>query len=297
MDAAALGRPLQVGAVTALNVGLALAVGATALLDRSRQDCMRLLQGGLALAFVGALALLWWQAAAMGDVPLDQAGGQILPVLRQSHFGHVWLVGVAALLVTVLLKRAAGSGPAAKQQLALAVPLAIFITARASMSHLSADGPLWLAIMDGIHLAATAAWTGIVFCGVVLLRPRALQRPQQLTALVDRLSTVATWALGAVAATGATMAYRRLDGTVPVNLGSEYLRWLAIKLFLVAAAAGLGAFNRFAVMPSFMPEGREGQPGRGAYGFARILMVEALVLLGVLVLAALLATSAPPTGA
>ena len=58
-----------------------------------------------------------------------------------------------------------------------------------------------------------------------------------------------------------------------------------MKLALVAIAVALGGFNRFAVMPSLPASWPR---------FARVLRVEAVVLLAALVAAAVLANGEPP---
>lgn len=294
MEAAALARLLQVAAVASLNLGTALSVGAAALLDQQRQTCLRLLRIGLGLLLAGDLLLVWCEAATMADVPLTEAAGEILPVLKQSHFGHGWLVGLAALLSAAVLTATKSMGG---KRWPFISALAVLVISRGSLSHLGSDGPSWAAVVDALHLAAMGIWAGIVFCGVVLLSRRRSIGSQLTSALLLRLSMIATGALGTVVLTGAAIAYMRLGGSLSAGLQSEYLRWLAVKLLLVATAAGLAAFNRFAVMPSLVATRRTHEHDEASTSrFAAVLRIEAVVLLGVLVLAALLATSAPPSG-
>ncbi len=95
--------------------------------------------------------------------------------------------------------------------------------------------------------------------------------------------------------TGAASAWRGLGGIENVA-GNPYGTLLLIKVGLVAGAAALGGLNRFTVMPALLS-------GLGASGpssedmhrrFARILHIEAVILVAVLLAAAFLSSTPPP---
>ena len=138
-----------------------------------------------------------------------------------------------------------------------------------------------------MHVLATGLWAGGVFAAALtVLRgaPDALDGARYAA----RLSTLATWALVGVALTGAAIAWHGLGGSLAPLAPAGELSWgvmLDVKLALVALAVALGGFNRLAVMPS-LPESLP--------RFARVLRMEAVVLLAALVAAAWLANGEPP---
>jgi len=95
--------------------------------------------------------------------------------------------------------------------------------------------------------------------------------------------------------TGIYAAWRSLGGFGNL-VGNPYGSTLMAKLLLVGAAAMLGGFNRFVVMPPWLARESAGNaaPERFPARFRRILWIEALVLLAVVVLAAWLASTSPP---
>lgn len=80
---------------------------------------------------------------------------------------------------------------------------------------------------------------------------------------------------------------------------NAYSSVLLSKLSLVAIAAVLGGFNRFFVMPSLLAGWRAPHVGaeQRLRRFRLVLRIEAIVLLAVLVAAAILSATPPPTAA
>ncbi|MEO6744241.1 MAG: hypothetical protein ABIN08_07140, partial [Caldimonas sp.] len=108
--------PLQIGAISALNVGLALLVGSLTVLfglrsGRSRwaSDRRSAAVGLFKIAAIwtlcAAIALLWTQAALMAEVPLFDAAEAVGQVLLETHFGHAWIAGIAALVMLIVTRR------------------------------------------------------------------------------------------------------------------------------------------------------------------------------------------------
>ena len=108
-------------------------------------------------------------------------------------------------------------------------------------------------------------------------------------------NTDAVTALAGIFITGLYASWRNLGGFGHL-LGNPYGNTLVAKLLLVGAAAMLGGFNRFFVMPPWLARESAGQaaPARLPARFRQILWIEGLVLLAVLVLAAWLASTPPP---
>ena len=299
-------------ATAVLNTAFAVAAGCLTSLwtlrrtnspwSRSKIDSLVVaLRTSLVICGLAFALLLWTEAAAMSEVPLLSAGGAIGDVLAHTHFGHAWILGSAALLVLASISnlREHWLGPS---RLMTAVGCALLFAASKSwMSHAGSSGQLLPFVIDWVHLVSVSIWAGAVFVAtaVVLRRPHpvGLGERSACAAFVEYLSAVATWSLVAVLVTGAFSAWRGLGGSTQALFSSTYGQILLAKLVLVALAVALGAHNRFVGMPPLLnglrlPQSSSPGPQQAFY---RVLFLESVVLVAVLVAAADLSTSAPPS--
>ncbi|QYF93070.1 CopD family protein [Massilia sp. PAMC28688] len=298
-----------------LNLALAVAVGAAmaamwlasgatpwSLAQLRRARPVRIGAAMAALAAMGSL--LPFVSAFMAEVPVAEAGDAMGAMLTDSHFGLAWRVGMGALLAAALAAAVPVSGQRLRN-LALVnlLVLAVALYSRSMVSHAAADGDLSVAIvLDWMHLCLISVWVGEVFiAGFVTLNgmvPDYAAGRAEAARYVEHLSSSATFALGGIFATGLFSAWHNLGGIAGLA-GNVYGSVLLFKLALVVLAALLGGFNRFIVMPSLLASLRE--PNAGApealRRFRLILRIEAPVLLAVLVAAAILSATPPPTAA
>lgn len=272
---------------------------ATSALPRLRAALL----GASGTAILAYLAILWVEAASMAEVPLPEALPAVRSVITGTHFGLAWMIGAVALLVTTAVSatslRIQSRLPASVVRV---VAIGVLLYSRSMVSHAGAAGDFtWAVAVDWVHVVLISMWVGeVIVAGLVMLRSPPGSTPESRSdcaAYVQALSHNATVALIGIFATGVLSAWRVLER--PEDLvGNAYGSTLIIKVGLVVGAAALGGFNRFVVMPSLLhelkPAGHGGaKPGRR---FARVLQVEALVLLAVLVAAAFLTSTPPPTG-
>ncbi|WP_036215699.1 MULTISPECIES: copper resistance D family protein [Massilia] len=300
-------------AVTAfLNLSVAILVGASAatlwLRTRtspwSRAMLPRLrtaLLAGTGAAMVAYAAILWIEAASMAEVPLAEALPAVRSLITATHFGLAWLIGAAALVVAGAVSAAGARFQATAAMSALRIgAIGVLLYSRSMVSHAGAAGDFtWAVAVDWVHLVLISIWVGeVIVAGLITLRvlPDAASGSRaDCAAYVDALSRSATVALVGIFVTGAISTWRVLE--TPANLfGNPYGTTLLIKIGLVLCAAALGGFNRFVVMPSLLRSlQQQGQEARAASGrFARILQVEAIVLVAVLIAAAFLTSTSPP---
>jgi putative copper resistance protein D len=277
---------LQLAATVGLNLASALLVGGAVLqASRDARGLVRApVRAAALLGLLANLAFLWWQAAVMADVPLAEAPMQFGPVLGHSRFGPLWALQTAALV-----------GCMAAPGCWRAACVLLFIGARAATSHAGASDSALPMVVDALHLLAASLWAGLVLCTAVGPRwhPASRDDAQRTWRFVAALSRVATVALGLIALSGLFAAWRALGTPVGVTR-SAYGQLLAIKLLLVAAAAALGGFNRWAVLPRLRLALQGASAGIAVRRFRRVIGIEAVVLLAVLALAALLAGTEPP---
>jgi putative copper resistance protein D len=302
-------------ATVTLNLALAVAVGAaiaalwlangTTAWSAAQLRRVRLMRIGATAAAIAALgSLLPFVSASVAEVPVAAAGEAMGAMLAESHFGLAWTIGMGALLAAAL----ASVIPATRQRLGTVASINLLVLAlalytRSMVSHAAADGDLSVAIVvDWMHLCLISVWVGgVVVAGFVTLSgPIAEPAVARAEAAryVEKLSSSATFALAGVFATGLFSAWHNLGGGAGLT-GNPYSSVLLYKLALVALAALLGGFNRFIVMPSLLAGWRAQHAGAAQRlcRFRLVLQIEAVVLLAVLVAAAMLGATPPPTAA
>lgn len=276
----------------ALASALALADGTTAWRATRERGALRWLGASTAAALAGMLALLWIEAMTMAEVGPGAAFGELRGVLAGTQWGHAWACAFASL--ALLLVAWLGLRRRLRDLRAAAVfACLVFALARAGASHAGARGFNGATVVMAVHLLATAAWSGLVFVAALVVLPEdgSPLAPDDRAAWLRWLSRCATIALALVAATGVAAALAEIGPTLAPLASPGWGFILDAKLALVATAVALGAWNRFVGLPPLLAAPATASPR----GFARVLRVEAVVLLAVLLAAAALANGeAPP---
>jgi putative copper resistance protein D len=310
----ALGLPLaQHAATVTLNLALAIAAGAGlsrlwltgspspwAAVQASR--LRRISLAALTIAMLSSICVLWLESAAMAEVPVAQAGAHAWLMLTETHLGTAWTVGIGALIFSLGAVALDTQAQRTRRLLALnLLGLAVFLYTRSMVSHASADGDFGVPmIADWLHLVLVCIWVGEVFvAGFLTLASPPGERTDDrddCARYIKSLSASATLALAGILATGLYGAWLNV-GSPGALVGNAYGTTLLFKLALVAAAVMLGGINRFFVMPSLIAalHGKDSASISAVQRFTLILRIEAGVLLGVLVLAAILSSTSPPT--
>lgn len=176
----------------------------------------------------------------------------LLSVISQTHYGHIWLQRITALILGWLILAIRGRlGSLADKIMPLA--LLLLIAYRSASGH-AADMGDWslLQFADGFHQACAMIWGG---CLLAIMPALWLVRRKKITAPADlyvdfalRLSRLAAIGLTGVLVTGFYMAWHQL-GQLSLLLTTRYGQILSFKLSLVALMALLGASNRFWHIP------------------------------------------------
>ncbi|MFM0033961.1 copper resistance D family protein [Paraburkholderia strydomiana] len=252
------------------------------------------------VALLSSFAAFWVHCALMSESSLAEAGPAVASMLRETGFGHAWLVNFVLLLVVfvLLLVNVHRRGPYA---VVIAFATAGAALARSNTGHPVDAGafslPVWA---DWAHVIAISVWVGLVLVAASIVVPRIGKAPADeapnSVAFVQSLSNAATVALATLVVTGAYNGWRGVDN--PVNLWtSTYGQVLLLKLGLVLIAAALGGHNRVVEMPKLLLalKGSRSLPrDRPLKRFSRVLQVESVVLAGVLIVAAVLVSSPLP---
>jgi len=298
VDPATITGSIIVAAVA--NVLFACAVGAclaVLMLDNASPRMRHRLRWTVAVCVVALIVAdavnLLFEAALMSGSAPGADFSVLVPVLTQSHFGAAWSTGLVALMVWVLLSVAPrGFGRPARMTVAL-FAAAVFAFSKAASSHAADAGdfslPEWI---HWTHICATAAWAGLVIAGGLLVLPwlRADVSGEDLAHFVGRLSAAATFALVAVLFTGIYNADRGLGGSLLPLTRSDWGLILDAKIGLVSTAIVLGGINRLVYLPRIR---RAASHSAAASSFQAILKAEAVVMIGILSAAAILAHTMP----
>lgn len=250
---------------------------------------------------VAALSWVLWlalEAALMSGTALGSGdwASAVGTVLVHTGFGRVW-----ALRAALILAIGMGLGLYSMNAGMATVLSAALLASLALVGHANAEQG-WLGFIhraaDAIHLLAAGAWLGgLAPLASLLMSARWDSRPSALddAALsVSRYGALAALCVSLLIPSGLVNA-AYVVGSSTALFHSTYGRWLMLKLALFTAMLALATTNRLRHSPALA---LDGQPPDARLAAARRLarnaLTEHLLGLGVVVLAALLASSAPP---
>lgn len=232
------------------------------------------------LTSLGILALLcaepvslFAQIASLGNGAFFDANftGDLLA----SSFGRVLFQRLGAALLLWMLVGIAkqGNGRAVPAALVLGIVLA-FVDGEAS--HATSSNPLWLGLLsNAVHIAAMGIWVGGLVALLAIWRSKEVRSRRDV--IINLFGRLAAVSVGALVLSGAIMAWLHL--TRPSDLFTTVYGWaLTAKLFLVLAAL-------LVVLVNWRGD-KDKRPNWW--------VIEGIALMGVLVLAGLLVSVAPP---
>jgi copper resistance protein D len=251
----------------------------------------RLSIGGALVLALADIVLVWLQAASMSGAPLFDAFAAIGTVITGTHAGMGWAIAFAGSVLLILATISANAK--GSPRLGLFVAGAIVAAAgKASIGHAADAGAFSLAEgVQTVHLLATALWGGVVFAGAWRVLPAlgtSLARAF-LIRIAGKMSMVAVVAVSLVILTGIYNAWRGLGGSADALGTSAWGHALVVKGALVGTALLLGAMNRWSVLPRLQRTASTVD----AHTFSGVMRVEALLIIGVFVAAAVLSHSVP----
>ena len=274
---------------------------------------------GLAALIAGSTAELLTRTAEMSGQPFPAFFSVLPTVLFRTHYGNVWIIRVGALILLALSKTAVRYRDK-RVFLFLMLLLGLIVSMTASATgHASDAGDLSLPeIMDWLHLLAACVWGGGLMVLSVSVLPDLTRgkepTPALIAKVVSRFSAMAGFAVGIVAVTALYNAWIYV-GSINALLGAPYGRIVIAKIVLFLVLVNLGAFNRYISVPllqewagassesrgiftrmalRFFPSFQLGGSGhRIAARFMRSVKVEAILIIGVLLCAALLRHEIP----
>jgi copper transport protein len=205
----------------------------------------------------------------------------LLPLFQTRPGEYLLALGVAVLACAVAAALV-DVWPRRSTFIALGVVAAMAMLAHVLAGHAAAPSSFrWLNMLaQWVHMMAVGAWVGGL--AWLLLGIRGAGRVDRAEA-VGRYSQIAAAGLGAVVVTG--LARASVEIASPASLlDTSYGRTLVAKLCLVALLAGLGALNRFRLVPALKARdeaaGRFGLAARTEMVVGSVILVATAVLVG-----------------
>jgi putative copper export protein/methionine-rich copper-binding protein CopC len=251
----------------------------------------------LGLAFASILVVAAGLRLAAEDHAMQMGTAGVWPMLSSTVWGAGWLLQLlAALLACVGFQLAAAdSQELRKKGWTVAVLAALLLAFTPALSGHAVSTPhlaLLAVAADGAHVLGAGAWLGTLLLVLTAGIPAAMRvesaRGGAVAALVRAFSPVALRSAGVVVLSGLLAAWLHL-GSVAALWESPYGRTLALKLLVVAAMLGMGAYNSRYVL-------RRLGDDRGTSRLRRSAGFElALGIIVLLITALLVATAPPPT--
>ena len=155
--------------------------------------------------------------------------------------------------------------------------------------HTVSEGPRWLhALANLIHVTTAATWAGgVIMLAVVIARRHRRGVDTQALQLGVRFSVVAVIALVVAALAGTVLAIVILDSVSEI-WSTTWGRFLVLKVLLVAIAAAGGGYNHRVVVPALEKAPNDPEI---AHQFRTVVTIEAIALVAVTVVTALLIAS------
>ncbi len=274
---------------------------------------------GIVLTLVSSALNLLVRAAEMSVSPLWEAFSALPAVVLKTHFGEVWLIRVASLVLLLAIAWSARRYRDSRSVLYFLLSIGAIVAMTESASGHAADaGDFSLnEIVDWLHLFAASVWGGGLFVMSItvphLLPREGAERGHSIAGVAVRFSRMAGIAVGIIASTALYNAWM-YAGNLDALLKTPYGRIITIKIALLVALLILAAVNRYVRIPRLLELANMPTPRRLLDGllapllapfvrdetgaadivrFTRSLQVEALLMVGVFLCAALLRHEVP----
>jgi putative copper export protein/mono/diheme cytochrome c family protein len=255
-----------------------------------------------ALPIIALSGALWFvaQAARMSDSPIaDALRPELLStVLWHTQFGPVFALrlGLCAILALAFFWR---TGPARWVALVLsALLLASLAWVGHAVGEKGRDHLIHLAA-DIVHLLAAGAWLGgLPMLALLFHRALAAATADAYDVARDatrRFSVMGLIAVAALLATGIVNTWY-LAGSLPALVGTDYGRWLLLKIALFVAMVATAAVNRQVLTPRLALKSKDPIRPKARMALLKLRrnsLAEAALGLGVIAIVAWLGSAVP----
>jgi len=289
--------------------------------DRALEtSVLRLLGISIALLTLSSAGILLSRILELDGGFFSLVLTSLKPALQVTHYGHVWVWRIPALLLLWLawgwcLRHRHHTWAA----WLMVIGVAGIALTRSETGHPADHGDFTFGVwVDWVHLMSAAIWVGSLFGMSLAIFPRLLRAGEvtgeHCAVIFQRLSTLSGIVLAAILATGIYTAIGQL-GSFRALWTSSYGMTLDVKLFIVLLMILLGAHNRYIKLPRLLRAAGKPAPvsvfGKLLGGFvpagnavretavivrscARAVLVESLLGVAVIAAASVLLHGMPP---
>jgi copper transport protein len=207
----------------------------------------RLGQSVLILYGIAALIRLYLQSTAVYGRDTALATDALAALISRTTWGAGWTAGVLGAAVLLIGWRISRYSVTFGTPLALTGAFGMVLSPALSGHAAASRHFVWSVTLDAMHIAAAGVWIGglliVLIAGIpAMLRLEGGNRHAAVSALVNSFHPIALFCAPLAVVAGAGMSWIRL-GSVQALWGTLYGRTLLIKLALVIALAGIGAYN------------------------------------------------------
>jgi copper resistance protein D len=207
---------------------------------------------GIAALVACSIADLLIGTAEMSGSPFPAIFSLLPMVILKTHFGRVWLIRIAALILLAMSAQAGARYRDSRGLLIFMLILALIISMTESASgHASDAGDFSVAeITDWLHLLAASVWGGGLFALAVVILP-VLVRQGDRTAIAGvarRFSRMAGVAVGIIAVTSLYNIWSYV-GSFGALWKTAYGLTALAKIVLFLVLIQFAAFNRYLGVP------------------------------------------------
>ena len=218
---------------------------------------LRLLGVAVALLTLSSFGLLVSRTLELNGGSFGQLFADMPLALKVTHYGHVWVWRIPALL---LLWLAWGWGLRRRHHTwaawLMVIAAAGIALTRSETGHPADHGDFTFAVwVDWVHLMSAALWVGSLFGMSLAIFPKLLHAGvsdgERSAVIFQRLSTLSGGALAVILATGIYTAIGEL-GSFHALWTSSYGVTLDVKLGIVILMIAFGAHNRYVKMPRLL---------------------------------------------
>ncbi|HUI46405.1 MAG TPA: CopD family protein [Nitrospirota bacterium] len=232
---------------------------------------------GIAIAIIIACSAadLISRTAQMSGRPVEAALPLIPAVIQKTHFGWIWIIRIAGLILAALLTMAGARHRDSPALLYILLGLTTLIAWTESASgHASDKGDFTVSeLTDWLHLLGATVWGGGLFVLSLIILPHLKKHGTEalpaIAGLVSGFSRIAGWAAGMIALTSLHHAWVYV-GSLEALEETPYGNLVMAKIVLFLLLVILAAFNRYLFMP--LLQSQAGLPSHG-HGFLRRLFI------------------------
>jgi len=227
----------------------------------------------VAVMLAGSVVDFLARTSEMSGRPIHAVFPLIPAVIQKTHFGRVWIIRIAALILvsvmTVIGRHFSNSGFPPYVLLSLA---ALIAWTHSATGHAADRGDFTIAeITDWLHLLGASVWGGGLFALSTVFLPflekRGVRVAKALAGLAAGFSRTAGVAVGVIALTSLHHAWAYVGGMEALE-ETPYGKIVLAKIVLFLLLLVLAAFNKYFMVPFLYAKAGFPAPRHGiAVGF------------------------------